>query len=362
MSDFGANILIIVMIAIISVFIYIKNKNCSDTPTDVYKRKSSRKNNKHRKHKNIEHYDNIDYNDDMNALIKTTKNDFVGEQLNQEFIDTLYNKDYNDTITAINNLTPQKELFNFGFLPTKIIKPDNDNVNELVNLFMDKLNNEVKSNVSEFMHKNSGWTDMGKRKREKSGFEKQMEDLGLPGSLYNEPATKAPVKLIKILETEQHSTEDQIRFIINIVVQKENVKEQMVLKILFFMEKEDLKNGGDKTATFFNKKINEDGVISSDLSDTDQRVVIEQVFTVGYLSNEANLITRSDKFHNYGNVYMKDGTFDQEKILKKMLEKHTERQNELNAFKSTLSEEDKENIYKLKPTREIMRTLAKFPL
>jgi hypothetical protein len=62
----------------------------------------------------------------MNVLIKTTKNDFVGEQLNQEFIDTRYNKDYNDTITAINNLTPQKELFNFGFLPTKIIKPDNE--------------------------------------------------------------------------------------------------------------------------------------------------------------------------------------------------------------------------------------------
>lgn len=289
-------------------------------------------------------------------------------EVNGEFIEMKYHSDYNDTITAINNLTPQRELFNMGFLPVKEVTPDPRNVDELVKLFMGKLNKEVKNNVQEFLHTNSGWNDMGKRRREKSGFEEQMEELGLPSSIYTEPASKAPVRLIKIDKAEQFNTNDQIRFAIYIIVQKDNVKDQMVLKVQFFMEREDMKGQRDDRANFFEKKIDQDNDKNVRI-DPDQVAIIEQVFTLGYLTDSTKPRTKSDKFHDYGNVQRQDGTFDQEKVIKQMLVKHKERQNELNSFMCTVDDDTKEihdipgidsySVYK--NTRTIMDDLQEFP-
>jgi hypothetical protein len=253
-----------------------------------------------------------------------------------------YHKDYNDTITAINNLTPQKELFNMGFLPVNQSIPDEKNVNELVQLFMNKLNTEVSANVSEYLHTNSGWSDMGKRRREKSGFEQTMEELGLPGTLYNEPAAKAPVKLVAIDKAEQFNTDDQIRFTIYLIVQKENVKDQMVLKVLFFMEKDEFTGSKDMKVDprtdFFEKNLDSDG----NPTDKNQLALIEQVFTVGYLTNDSEKKTQMDKFHDYKDIKKSDGTMNQEKVVKLMLQKHQERADELNSFLCTVDDGTKE--------------------
>jgi hypothetical protein len=256
-----------------------------------------------------------------------------------EFLDKQYHKDYNDTITAINNLTPQKELFNMGFLPVKEISPDPGNIKELVRLFIDRINDEVENRVSEYLNPNSGWNDQGKRKKIKSGFEEQMEELGLPGDLYTQPADKEKITLIKIDKAEQHMTDDQIRFIVHIIIQKKNVKDQMVVKILFFMEKEDLKSGGDHRESFFNNSLTKKNNDSVDLNSI---VIIEQVFTVGFMSDTGTAKTRMDKFHNYGDVMNQNGVIDQYKVLQIMKKKHADRSKELSSFLCSVDDETKE--------------------
>ncbi len=395
MSGSETNLMVFLMVGLIVFFIYnCHNKQSQQSQkiqTNVYdnddddnenfesmggSKDKSKKKKKKKKNNNKQHKKNKKYELKINNLcnIINGKSSPVGHsrnndeciKRNNDFVEMQYHKDYNDTITAINNLTPQKELFNMGFLPVKESTPDENNVMDLVELFMEKVNGEVKNNVSEYLHTNSGWSDMGKRRREKSGFEQTMEELGLPGSLYNESAAKAPIKLVAIDKAEQFNTDDQIRFIIYLIVQKENVKDQMVLKVHFFMEKEDLKSGGDSQRDFFEKNL-EDAVKNS--NEKNQLAIIEQIFTVGYLTNDSEKKTKMNKFHDYSNIKKSDGTMDQEKVIKLMLRKHKDRADELNSFLCTVDDGTKEihdvpgiNSYsQYANTRTIMDDLAQFP-
>lgn len=393
-SGTDSNIIIFLMVAIILFFIYYKqtvknsavtNGSSINSEEDLehfeddddyeYRYNRHRSNSKYRKHHNSSKH--TDMSNIVSTLSKTRRRHSRGSKglrdtnpvVNAEFVEMQYNVDYNDTITGINDLTPQKELFNLGFLPVRYTTPDPENVESLVKLFMNKLNNQIVNNVQEYLNVNSGWSDMGKRRREKSGFETQMEELGLPGSLYNEPAAKAPIRLVKIDKAEQQNTDNQIRFVIYIIVQKENVEDQMVLQVQFFMEREDLSGDRDDRANFFTRgNKNEEGDIDPEL-DVDQSVIIEQVFILGYLTSKAKPKTKMDDFHNYDGIHREDGTIDQEKVIKMMLKKHKERQNELNSFMCTLDDDTKEihdvpnidNYSQYKNTRTIMDDLAKFP-
>lgn len=355
-----------------------KNKKCSDHKYDMLSLldqnldmnelvNAMNKKPKHTKH-NLKHslkHSLNHHNGGHNKLQKCGSP--VKRAVNTEFAEMQYHMDYNDVMTAINNLTSQKELFNMGFLPVAESEPNKGNVKSLVKLFLDKMNDEIKNNVQEYLHVNSGWNDMGKRRREKSGFEEQMEELGLPGSLYNEPASNAPINLIKVDKSVQFTTEDQIRFTIYIIVQKENVKDQMVLQVQFFMEREDLSGLRDDRANFFEKGLTNE--TDATHIDPNQVVIIEQVFILGYLTNETRPRTKMDKFNDYGDTQRIDGTIDQEKIIKRMLIKHKERETELNSFIHTLDDDAKE-IYettgvdsysRYKNTRTIMDDLAHFP-
>jgi hypothetical protein len=249
-----------------------------------------------------------------------------------------------------------------GFLPVKETIPNDENIKSLVDIFMKKLNSEIDNNVTEYLHTNSGWNDMGKRRRTKSGFEVIMEDeLGLPGSIYNEPTTKANVILIKIDKAKQYTSNDQIRFIVHIIIQKENTKDQMVLKVLFFMER-DKQGDVDNSNDFFKRDINT-------YNTEPNTVIIEQVFTVGYLTNNIDKKTNSDNFHSYKNIIRRDGTIDQERVIKSMLQKHNIRSKELNSFMCSVSDETKQ-IYdinglddyeNIKNTRTIIDDLSKYP-
>jgi len=295
--------------------------------TLVYIMTSDNKKSKHKSSKPINKQKKVRFNDMFNeksnkAITKT----FLKKTACSNFLDNKYHIDYNDTISAINNITPQKELFNHSFLPTKQVKTNDDNVKELVNLFIEKINYEIENNVSEYLELGSGWNDKNKRKRIKNGFEIQMEKLGLPSSLYNEPASKAPISLIQIRNSEQYMTDDQTRIVISIIVQKPNVKDQMILKILYFIEKEN------------NYEVSLNNITKNDT----QKVVIEQVFVEGFLTNEDVPETKVDRFHEYGDVKFSDGTLDQKKILNTMWAKHKERIEEFKSFKNSVSQEDKD--------------------
>lgn len=335
-----------------------------------------------RRRSNIDYDIESDDDFDMGAIIDVLNNNSKTNSKNNkrspskhnkvisaktEFIEVQYHADYNDVITAINDLTPQKELFNLGFLPVVETEPNRGNVKSLVKLFLRKINNDITQNVQEYLHTNSGWNDMGKRRREKSGFEEQMEELGLPGSLYAEPAGKARVRLVKVDKAIQSTTEDQIRFTIYIIIQKENVSDQMVLRIHFFMEREDLGNNDrDDRANFFTKGLKDEN--DNEINEN-QIVIIEQIFVIGFLTDSGKPKTRMDKFHEYEGINYENGMIDQEKVIKMMLIKHKERENELNAFLNTTDNETKEihdipgidSYSQYKNTRTIMDDLAKFP-
>lgn len=326
-------------------------------------KKSKHKKSKHKKHRCIKNIDNINNENKINKLctIMCEKN-----KINSEFLNQQYHKDYYDTITAINYLTPQKELFNLGFLPVQEMQPNMENIKQLVTLFIKKLNSEIKHNVSEYLHVNSGWNDMGKRKREKYGYEEQLEKLGLPGSLYTEPSDKAKVKLIKIDKSEQFNTDDQIRFISNIIIQKINTKDQMVIKIYFFMERDKAKC--IDRSNFFEKSIDQHND-KKNILDIDLNVIIEQIFIVGFLTDDGLKKTTMDKFMDYGKIQRADGTTDQSKIIKIMQQKHCERAKELNSFLCSLDNETKEihnvpcigDYESYKNTRTIVDDLKHYP-
>lgn len=381
------NLIIFFMIVFVVLLIYyarFKNKNVihnneidgfspDNKKMDQESKKHKSKKKKHKKHKKYKLTSDFDMDELMSVIDDSKKKKEKNKhhkkpQINSEFIEIQYHKDYNDVITAINNVTPQKELFNLSSQPAVKSKPNGSNIGSLIELFINKINFEIEHNVQEYLHSNSGWNDMGKRRREKSGFEEVMEDeLGLPGSLYSEPANKAPIILIKIDRAEQFTTGDQIRFIIYIIIQKENVTDQMVLQVQFFMEREDLSKNRDDRANFFTKGLIQEG--DNEKIDPDQVVIIEQVFTLGYLTNEAEKKTKMDKFHDYGDIQRADGMIDQEKVIKMMLIKHKERENELNSFLNTVDDDTKElhNISGLdshsqyRNTRTIMDDLGHFP-
>lgn len=300
---------------------------------------------------NDDEYNNIFANDGTNNL-------------NRELLTSQYHVDYYDTITGINYITSQKELFNMGFLPAKDVKPDDNVVNDLTELFIGRLNHEIDSTVTEYIEPNSGWHDMGKRRRIKNGFEEQQEELGLPSTIYNEGAKKEKVELIHIQKASQTNTDDQARIEITMVLQKPHVKDQIVLKVLFFMEREDMKGSTDNRNDFFKQDLNrrKDNV-------TDQEIIIEQVFIVGFLTNDGEPKTSMDKFYNYEDIKNVDGTLDQSKIIKAMIQKQRERSKEHSSFLCTLADEDKQihdvpsldsyDSYNL--TRTIVDDLKQFP-
>ena len=53
-----------------------------------------------------------------------------------------------------------------------------------------------------------------------------------------------------------------------------------------------------------------------------------------------------EKFYEYDNIIRDDGTMNQEKVLKMMIQKHKDRDDALNSFTQTLDKDAKETHYK----------------
>ena len=304
---------IIIMAILIYIFIRKKQSYNKEHKKKIYKKKS------------------IIYPNNEIIINKTNK---LEPNLNSDLVEIQYHVDYSDTITAINALTPQKELFNLSFSPVETSVPKETTTNQLVSIFMNSLNDEIKK-TPQFLNVNSGWNNMNMRQREKSNQEKQLESIGITSKLYNTPAQKEEVILLKIDKAEQYSTDTQYRIEVHIIVQKKNVSDQMVLMVQFFMEKED----NDTRDKFFDKKLSND--------DFKTTVLIERIFIVGFLTNKSLLRTKMEKFYEYDeNIIRNDGTMNQEKVLKMMIQKHKDRDDALNSFTQTLDKDVKETHYK----------------
>lgn len=250
--------------------------------------------------------------------------DVVKEQLNKNLLSIQFHNDYRDVLTAINNLIPEKkQRFNISNIPLHYSEPETDEVKLLINDFINTLNINIGTEVPDQRNPNSGWDEVIVDPNTESGWDKVQKSLGLPTSIYNEPAKRQPIKLIAITYVQKYETEDEIKYTIDFVVQKINVKDQMALKGSFVQDKRPLL---DENNFFVNKNI-------------ELQIIIEDVFITGYLSDDgadSRLEFDLDKEKFYGYDMMEYNNMTDPKYIQKVLmdnyKKRTEEMNHYNAM------------------------------
>jgi len=361
MSDITPTILLIVSLGImLSLFGMNTEKKCPNTE----KKGLNITNGKERIKRRPKKYNQMDekFEDTGDALDQIMDLPQMKKEnnimLNTEFIEDQFHLDYQDQITAFNRIAKQKELFNLSFLPVTQTTVDPDIAHSLAKMLIKKINQVNRDEVPEYLNRDSKWTDQGLVQKKKSGWDRQMNRLGLPSSLYNEPVGKKRLRLIDLQKTEQYETSDQLRFVLWMIVQKKDVVDQLVVRINMMMNK----NNDQNPDNFFSKDLVER---THEIKD----VVVEQIFIVGYLTNNAEKKTKMNRFHDYGVVENEYGFIDQEKVLKIMKKKHKEREKEMKSFTSNVSAEQTE-IYDVpaldsyenyRDTRKILDDLKQLP-
>jgi len=254
--------------------------------------------------------------------------DVVKEQLNKNLLSIQFHNDYRDVITAINNLIPEKkQRFNISNIPLHYSEPETDEVKLLINDFITTLNINIGTEVPDQRNPNSGWDEAIVDPNTESGWDKVQKSLGLPTSIYNDPAKRQPVKLIAITYVQKYETEDEIKYSIDFVVQKINVKDQMALKGSFVQDKRPLL---DENNFFVNKNI-------------ELQIIIEDVFITGYLSDDgadSRLEFDLDKEKFYGYDMMEYNNMTDPKYIQKVLmDNYKKRTEEMNHYNALLDEE-----------------------
>ena len=307
--------IIIIIIIIFAVLIFTKSENLDGSVDDLYKE------------------ENYDYLDDVfNNINIPSKSKNIMEtrkiqklktkkniQIRPYFVDMKVHNDYRDTLTAFNDVAPdQRPLFNRSMLPVKQLEVNPLQVKPLVKAFIQRVNDDVKYNVTESLNEQSGFDEFVSEKRpDVDGWGEQMKQLGLPESIFLKPAKRAKIVLIKIDTVEKYATEEQLNFIVHMIIQKKNTPDQMIVKVSFILDNYDV--NGDRN---FNKKDEK----------IDYNTRIEEIAVIGFLTNHkyGDPVDRKD-FYQFENIE-KDEILDQGLILKALKDKYKQRQIESDGF------------------------------
>lgn len=166
-----------------------------------------------------------------NDIVLLDKSKVHEHDINPNFVEMKYHNDYRDTLAVFDILDPiKKDNFNVAELPiTDTKKPDTNKVNQLVNMFVSQCNSICKNQIEDKVE--NTW--------DKSGWEKHLEKLGLPTSIYNKPTPKAPIKLIKIDDYGYQATEHESKYTIYFIAQKINTKDQIIICVNFIVDNND---------------------------------------------------------------------------------------------------------------------------
>jgi hypothetical protein len=207
---------------------------------------------------------------------------FDTDNTNKYFSDTQYNSNYSDTIDAFNLISLQKHTFNSAELPIiKVTKVTDKESERIVNNFINEINAVIGN-------PQNNWSSNTLERPVKSGWDKSMENLGLPSSIYEKPIDSAKIKLVKIDYAEKVETENETELNIYLIVQKINTDIQMVIKLSLLLSKNDV----NLEREFFDK----------DKNTFETKIIIQNIFVVGFLLNEfTNNSIRSD-FYNFTTI------------------------------------------------------------
>jgi hypothetical protein len=253
--------------------------------------------------------------DRMNCTKKVKK---IKLNVNPYFQEMQFHQDYRDTMNAFTLLCDQKKAFNKADLPIlKAEEPKKEEVENLVKYFIKELNKTVKNNVSDIAgQKLNSWQDNMPitAVRKDTSWDKFQKELGLPTSIYPEPAEKAGVKLVQIDHTEKMETSSDIRYSTHLILQKKNVEDQIVVKVSFVMDKTDT----NLDREFFEKSKNSHAT----------SIIIEEITIEGFMitkgfGEKINSGSSREKFYNFEGF--SDGRMISEKeVIRQLNEKKKE--------------------------------------
>lgn len=311
--------------------------------------------------------DNISIDDIDNYLMFNNVNsNYVKIDKNNNFIDIKFHNDYRDVLTSFDNLTPDKrQIFNLANRPITYSEPNTKEVKNLVNHFVDILNNDIKNNVDNSYNSNSGWDEKIPQKKIESGWEKIQKSLGLPTSLYHDPKGKSSINVVNIDSVEKYEYDKEAKYKVKLVLQKSNSNDQLIITINFVVDKHHV----NPDNFHFDYKLY-------------YNTVIEHIYIIGYLSNSGidnNIYSsnniNSSKFKNlykdFQNMEHSDLT-DPKKVQQVLLDKYKQKNKEISYRNSLFDEEgrvfhnDLPNVYdydNIKNTQTIfddMNGLKKF--
>ena len=327
------NLSLFILIIIILLLFYITTSNNS------CKRRERLENNKLETNRNFDIYnvnnvnnvddiDNIDNVDDIllnkaiNASINTNININNTAQNNvlPYFVEMQFHNDYKDVITAFDIMIETgRQIFNRSNLPVSVKELNTDDSTKMANVFIDQLNDVLKRKVNNYADVENGWKNVQENKQVESGWEKQMKKVGLPPSIYDKGANKSKIILIRLDKFVMSTTDSQTRYDIFMIIQKDNSYDQMVLKVSFVTDREDM---------------NTDRNFFKDDKTIDLNVHMEDIFVIGFMTNHSygskNVSMRQD-FYNFENIE-KDGMMDQTEIMKQLKKKYTQYQIESNGL------------------------------
>jgi hypothetical protein len=228
--------------------------------------------------------------------------------VNPYLLESQFHNDYRDTLNAIIIAIPkQTQLFNRSNLPIiNVSTPSNKEVAPLIKNFIKEMNRVLDDNVADELHVRD-WKNNYGEKEYKSGWDKQQEKLGLPASIYNTPTKKEHINLIKVDNAERFETEDEIRYVVVLILQKPSAKDQMMLKVSFQINKQDI----NLDREFFEKGKNESETL----------IKIEEAFVMGFLTNNSfGKHSIRDKNYNFDGIT--DGRIFSQKEIMKQLNEH----------------------------------------
>jgi len=294
---------LIIILVIVIYYLFFKNRN--------YEQNISNYDDEDEDQENQIELDNNDQDDQDNQNISNPTIKKKKRRVNPHFHAVQFHNDYRDTMNAFEILLPDKKvIFNSSNMPiVEITKPPSSEVKTLILRFIKEVNRTVKKKVqNNFSGKD--WKDYMPDKKEKSGWDKEMDALGLPNSIYKEPAGKSPIKLIKLDHTLKQQTNDEIRYVVVLIVQKKNVIDQMVVQISFVVNTSDL----NLDREFFDDK----------KENYQTPVMIEEISIIGFMTiDDFGEPTKRDSFYEYDKIC--DGKmFSDKEIIKQLNDKRRE--------------------------------------
>lgn len=268
---------------------------------------------------------------------------------NPNFLEMQFHNDYRDVLTAFNDIAPtQKLIFNQANLPVALTQPPESEVLPIIKEFIHEVNRDVQFNITDYRQSNTGWDELTPDKKMKSGWDAQQDDLGLPTSLYPDPAKRAAIKFIKIDHIEKYVTEFQTKYEIVFIVQKINVDDQMIIKASFVKPNLDV-NFERKLFDDLDKDYNkESGFDNSFLFKNDNNydnLVIEEIFVVGFLTKEGSRDSEdgigNNNFYNFKGLETND-MIDQKVVMKELINKYRDNNKRMSNFTASLDTSDQE--------------------